>query len=173
MATDLKVSSFHQKAVDEQGYPNMDFEEWYQQGMACYRVKLPRKLIRQALHHLAEDWKRRTKAIELWHIRAFVYGLSGRDDNGQRGRLVPDDFSWPSPPDSSWQWVVCVYPDGLCDVDLVHPVSRRFWSEDNGFIELPELDHWWFENMGFTIMKMSPAMKVCEDQSDPHLSSVK
>ncbi len=95
MTTDLSASSFHLKAVDEAGYPNMDFEEWYRKGMACFRVRLPRELVLQAFRHLAKEWERRNKIVAMWHIRAFVYGLSGRDDRGQRGRLVPEDFSWP------------------------------------------------------------------------------
>lgn len=173
MKTDFAAACFHQMAVDEAGYPNMEFEEWYQQGMACHRVNMPRVLVRQAFRHLAKGWMRRNKKIAMWHIRAFVYGLSGRDNRGQRERLVPEEFSWPAPPDASWQWVVCVYPGGFCDVDLVHPASRRFWSEDNGFIELPRLDCWWFEDMGFTIMEMSPEMKVREGETVRHLSLVK
>lgn len=173
MTTDLSASSFHLKAVDEAGYPNMDFEEWYQKGMACFRVRLPRELVLQAFRHIAKEWERRNKIVAMWHIRAFVYGLSGRDDRGQSERLVPEDFSWPIRPDSSWQWIVCAYPDGMCDVDMVHSVSRRFWSEDNGFIDLPRFDCSWFKNMGFTIMRMSPTIKVCEGETVSHLSLVK
>lgn len=96
----------------------------------------------------------------------FESALRRRTTNGQ------------SPPDPSWELVVCTYPDGTCELDLVHPVSGRFWSEDNGFFELPTekrtlMNPMWFKSMGFDVMHMQPALQVrIGDPKRPHLKLV-
>jgi hypothetical protein len=66
----------------------------------------------------------------------------------------------------------------MCDFDFAHPVSRRFWSEDNGLLKLPSYDRsklgsWWFEEMGFEIMLMQPSMQLeFTNRSLPHLKLV-
>lgn len=84
---------------------------------------------------------------------------------------------WPTPPDASWRLVVCFYPDGELDLDFVHHVSRRFWSEDNGFLPLPEdrvchFNRSWYEKMGFDIMVMMPAAQVAVSAPNRHLRIV-
>jgi hypothetical protein len=74
--------------------------------------------------------------------------------------------------------IVCVYPNGDCELDFVHPVSRMFWSDGNGFLALPTDDfarmgQWWFEEMGFEIMVMQPMMQAhVTDSVPPHLKLV-
>ena len=71
-----------------------------------------------------------------------------------------------------------MYPGGSFDLDLLHPVSCRFWSEDNGFFAVPTEDRSlinrdWFESMGFDVMTMQPAMQVqIPDSKTPHLKLV-
>lgn len=176
----IQTHSFHGHAEDEIGMPNLAFELFYQQGMACYRWALPRPYVLQALRAVSARYFHRFGPISFWHLRAFVYGLYGLDGSGQRQCAIPADYHWPLPPDAAWLTVVCLYPDGRCDLDFVHPVSRRFWSEDNGFLELPSYDPlklggWWFEELGFEVMQMQPAMKVTvtEDPKKPHLKPVR
>lgn len=169
---------FLSKAEDPQGYPRWDYEMFYQQGLACFVWRLPRLLVRQAFRKACEVWKAKSGMVAMWQIRAFIYGVSG----GCRGGIVkpraPEGFCWPASPDPSWALVVCVYPDGYCDLDMVHPVSRRFWSEDNGFLALPSYDRTllnldWFETMGFEVMRMQPLLKVkMEPQGLSHLKIV-
>lgn len=175
----VQTHSFHAHAEDEFGMPNLAYEFFYQQGLTCYRWGLPRAYVVQALRALSARYSQRFGTIAFWQLRAFAYGLLGLADGGQRQRAVPVDYRWPLPPDAAWQTVVCLYPDGLCDLDFIHPISRRFWSEDNGFLKLPSYDPlvlggWWFEEMGFEIMRMQPSMEVCiTETSKPHLTTVK
>lgn len=140
----------------------MDFEDWYQQGMSCFYAQLPKALRRQAMHELSRRWAAKGKPVAFWMLRAFAYGATGRDATGQRTPRVSIEFSWPYPPDAAWELVVCCYPDGKCDLDLVHPVSRRFWSEDNGFFDSPGergdryFTRKWFEQMGFDVISFHP-----------------
>lgn len=145
----IQQHSFQRHAVDEDGMPNLAFELFYQQGMMCYRWALPRLYVIQALRAIYDRYTKRFGVVEYWQFRAFAYGLCGLDGSGLRSRCVPADFSWPLPPDPSWMTVICLYPDGKCDLDFAHPISRRFWSEDNGHLELPcyesgKLGGWWF-----------------------------
>ncbi|AGZ38219.1 TPA: hypothetical protein ACNV18_001764 [Pseudomonas putida] len=170
--------NYLERAADDAGYPNLDFEDMYQKGLACFQWGLPRPLVRQAFKYACAGWTERDRPILMWHVRAFVYGLSGRCDGGIRKRLAPEDYQWPVPPDPSWELVVCTYPDGTCELDLVHPVSGRFWSEDNGFFELPTekrtlMNPMWFKSMGFDVMHMQPALQVrIGDPKRPHLKLV-
>ncbi len=101
----------------------------------------------------------------MWQVRAFVYGQAGRCADGICSRRVPDGFQWPTPPDASWELIVCFYPGGKFDLDLLHPVSCRFWTEDNGSFDVPTEDptlmnREWFEKMGFDLMAFQPDMQV-------------
>ena len=79
---------------------------------------------------------------------------------------------------AAWLAVVCLYPDGVCELDFAHPVSRRFWSEDNGFPDLPPvtgptLNALWFEELGFTILRMNPAIRLTVATDRPkHLKTI-
>lgn len=174
----LQEHSFHTHAEDDTGMPNLAYEFFYQQGMACFRWGLPRAYVLQALRAVSARYLKRFGPISLWQVRAFAYGLRGFDGAGQRQRAISAEYRWPQPPDAAWKVVVCHYPDGLCDLDFVHPVSRRFWSEDNGFLQLPSYDTltlgaWWFEEMGFEVMHMQPAMQVnITDRPLPHLNLI-
>lgn len=166
------------RAEDANGYPNMAFEAFYQQGLSCFVWGLPRPLVRRAFKRVCSEHQARREAIAMWQVRAFLYGLSGRSEGASCVRRAPDGYRWPSPPDASWELVVCVYPDGCCDLDLLHPVSRRFWSEDNGLFHLPTTDRslmnrHWFEKMGFELIAMQPVMQVqTTEPAIPHLQLV-
>lgn len=167
--------SLHSKSTDAIGYPNMNFEDWYQVGLACYAANLPKSLRKQALHRAIEGWKQKGRSVQMWHLRAFVYGSMGLCDGPEyRETYVDRNYQWPTPPDPSWTLMVCVYPDRSIDLDLAHLVSRRFWSEDNGFFELPNhsYDCCWYEEMGFDVLKMSPTMQVVVGKAVSHLSLV-
>lgn len=157
--------SFLSHAEDEAGYPNMAFEHFYQYGLDCYLWRLPRPMIRRAFQRACYTWKS-ANGIVMWQVRAFVNGLRGFGPAGVDATpLVPATYSWPLPSDASWTLVACVYPDGFVDLDIVHEVSRRFWSEDNGFLELPpdegrRLTRRWFERMGVDVIVMRPDMAV-------------
>lgn len=162
------------RRAEADGYPAIDFESWYQQGMACYQAALPQHLRKQAMRALASRWIAAGNQVETWHLRAFVYGTLGLDAHGRRHRLVPDGYEWPTPPDAAWKLMVCCYPDGEIDLDFGHPVSRRFWSEDNGFLTLPEerttrFDRLWYERMGFEVMVMTPYAHLGVAKAGSHL----
>ncbi|GAB0079373.1 hypothetical protein TOC8171_47790 [Pseudomonas syringae] len=169
---------FLDRAEDPDGYPVWGFEVFYQQGISCFVWGLTKPLIRQAFKRVCADWRAKGQTVAMWQVRAFVYGLTGRCGDGVRSRMVSSEFQWPTPPDASWRLLVCVYPDGKCDLDLVHPVSRRFWSEDNGFFSLPSEDPCtinrdWFEQLGFEVMIMQPGMHVqIADRKAPRLKLV-
>jgi hypothetical protein len=155
-------------AGDDPIYPNMAFEEWYRQGLECFLWNLPRALVRQAFHALVKDRRRYWGSrIAPWQIRAFVYGLRGGYD--ERNVCRAPGYVWPMPDDPAWQFVVFVYRDGFATVDWLHPVSRRFWSEDNGPLELPphqpgELDGDWLRSMGFDVLwEWAPSATVRVD----------
>ncbi|MFY2597168.1 hypothetical protein ACOTHJ_12970 [Achromobacter xylosoxidans] len=180
------------RSEDIDGYPNLAFEHWYQQGMSSYMARLPRALRKQALKACIQQWQKsearrggdvgscaRHMAPAYWMLRAFAYGATGRDSEGLRTPAVAEGYVWPEPPDAAWALLVCAYPDGECDLDMVHPVSRRFWSEDNDFFEPPGpreiFNRSWYESMGFEVMRMSPAMTARVDWAPPkrHLSVVR
>lgn len=120
------------RAESVDGFPLMEFEDWYQHGMGCFYAGLPKSLRKQAMNALARQWVARGKQVSFWMLRVFAYGATGRDSTGQRTPRVSKEFRWPTPPDSAWELVVCCYPDGQCDLDMVHPVSRRFWHKVKG-----------------------------------------
>lgn len=169
---------FLARAETADGYPRMDFEDWYQQGMSCFYAQLPKALRRQAMHALSKRWTAKGKEVSLWMLRAFAYGAAGRDASGQRTPRVSKDYRWPTPPDAAWELVVCCYPDGECDLDLVHPVSRRFWSEDNGFFDSPGekgeryFTRKWFEQMGFDVFSFHPDAIAMVGEPARHLPVV-
>lgn len=161
------------------GFPALDFERFYQQGLSCFAWRLPKRLVRVAFKRVCEQWKSAGKRIETWQIRAFVDGFHGNCHigRGMRMRHAEASYQWPLPPDPSWSLIVCVYPDGQCELDMVHEASRRFWSEDNGFIQLPSdsphlMNRRWFEQMGFDVMVMYAEMTVIEGRPKQLLNLV-
>jgi hypothetical protein len=164
---------------DGNGYPNMAFELFYQQGLNCYAWRLPRHLVRQAFKHLCFGLKEKGLPIRMWQIRAFVYGCHGLSGGRQKDRYAAADYQWPTPPDASWDLIICHYPNGVCEIDFAHPVSRAFWSDQNEFLSLPaddgrRLNCDWFETMGFELMPMMPLHDIVTIQVDaaPHLRLV-
>ena len=153
-------------AEDDAGYPNMAFEHFYQYGMECFYWRLPKPLVRVAFKRACQTWKAESD-IAMWQIRAFIYGLNGHQATGEpvAQPFAPETYRWPLPPDPSWTLVACVYSDGIVELDIVHETSRRFWSEDNGFLDLPpddgrRLSRRWFERVGIDVILMKPAMTV-------------
>lgn len=182
-----KLNTMHylSRANDANGYPAMDFEDWYQQGISCFNARLPKSLRKQALRAQVKRWTGDGKRVVFWMIRAFAYGAAGQDGCGPRIPWVSKDYRWPTTPDAAWQLVVCCYPNGDCDCDLdmVHPVSRKFWSEDNGFFDPPENGHshfsrTWDTKMGFDVITMDPSIVMDPywisrvQRSTKHLSMV-
>lgn len=170
-------------AAADPDYPNMAFEEWYGQGLECYRWNLPRVLVRQAFKALVQNKRRHWgQSIEAWHVRAFVYGLRGGCDD--RNVCRAPGYVWPLPEDPAWQFVVFQYLSGYAVLDWVHPVSRRFWSQDNPELGLPphrrgEMEgvdgQRWFLRMGFDLIVELPpsaAVQVDPASAPSHLSSV-
>lgn len=158
------------------GYPCFTFETWYQQGKRSYLAGFPRRYIKQAFRALCQQWLMAGKTVEMWHIRAFVYGSLGGSNT--EPQWVRPGYSWPEPVDPSWSLFVCYYPDGFCDLDMAHKVSRRFWSEGNGFVELPEKNtarftKQWYEQMGFTVMVMTPFAELEVAAPERHLKVVR
>lgn len=52
--------------------------------------------------------------------------------------FISKEYKWAKMP-YGWQLEFIVYPDGLVDMDFLHPISGVFWSEDNGFLDMPVL----------------------------------
>lgn len=157
----------------DDGYPNMDFEDWYQKGLFCHYFKFPSYLYRVVFSGVVSEWKTRSKPIRMWHIRAFVLGLSG--DGRKCG--VEDDYHWPIPP-KGWDLMFTLFEGGCIEIDFAHPVSRIFWSEDNGELEQPRfkegctLDQHHLEELG--IRYLTPFYTAAITQvKTTHLSSVK
>lgn len=161
-------------------YPNMAFEEWYQHGLECYAWNMPRTLARNAFRALVTKWHRRGKSVATWQIRAFVYGLRGGCDV-TKVRRAPD-FEWPLPSDPAWQLIAFVYLDGHTELDWLHPVSRRFWSEENTAFDLPRHEPGemcggdWFRGMGFDVLSEwlpTATVSVAPPDRIPHLRPVR
>lgn len=151
-------------------YPNYAFEHFYQQGLRCHRWGLPKPYIKQALKHCIKTY-RHAKEPRLWQLKAFVLGCRGRA--GIDTKRVAEGYLWPIKPDAGWVTLVCLYPDGKCDLDFAHPVSRRFWSDDNPAPQLPVGIHWTdLEELGFEIMAMTPTMGICFGTKPRHLKAV-
>lgn len=62
--------------------------------------------------------------LELEDVKAKLVGV------------VKPEFKWPEIP-SGWQLEFIAYPDATVDMDLLHPVSGSFGSDDNDFLETP------------------------------------
>lgn len=186
----MSEAHYLQRCESADGYPNLAFEHWYQFGMQCHMARLTPTLRRQALVACVKLWKDKgkraraggvsptvTTAVEFWMLRAFAYGASGRDSEGKRRPYVSSDFAWPQPPDAAWQLVVCCYPDGECDLDMVHPVSRRFWTDDHPYFDPPgpstRFDRRWYESMGFDTMIMFTTAAFASGAPTRHLSLVR
>jgi hypothetical protein len=165
---------------DSNGFPCMDFEHFYQYGVDCYAWGLPPNLVRQAMTQACATWRARGRDVEMWQLRAFVHGTHGNRSTMPVPRFAPAGYEWPCPPDASWKLVVCCYPGGLAELDFLHDVSRRFWSEDNRFLELPyDLRRGqsptpaWFKRMGFDVLDMTPTASIMVGARRSHLSPVR
>ncbi|MEJ6534131.1 hypothetical protein [Pseudoalteromonas lipolytica] len=91
--------------------------------------------------------------------------------------VVSESFVWPEIP-KGWQLEFIVYPDGEVNMDLLHPVSGMFWSEDNGHFELPIMKNGKFitatalKDAGIPFMTTFGHAVVSEKPQPPHLKSV-
>jgi hypothetical protein len=50
--------------------------------------------------------------------------------------IVHPDFSWPEVP-AGWQLEFIAHTNEDVDMDLLHPVSASFWSDDNDYLDPP------------------------------------
>lgn len=165
------------RAECSRGFPSSDFERWYQQGMDCHMAHLPRWLRKQAFRSLVSEWRALGRTVATWQIKAFVHGASGMGHAGVRLPHLTNSFVWPSAPPPGWCMVVCAYLDGICEIDYVHPVSRRFWSDESEFLLTPSnpvgfFTRAWFRKMGFDVMDMSGEMRVAESTPIEYLTLV-
>lgn len=150
-------------ADSEKNLPvDMIDEDFYQQGMQCFRARLPRRLVRQALKAIATKTEGRGIPTTTRRLRCFAQGLAGLDAQGRRSLLVEEGFQWPEPPDASWKFVVLAFRDRGMEFDFVHPVSRRFYSEDccdSDQLPAPPqpdvLRASWYGRMGFEVIHMT------------------
>lgn len=159
--------------VDTFGYPNMAYEHFFQVGVSCYEVALPKALVRQAFKQCCAKWTR--WPVQMWQVRAFIQGLRGMFDTGQAPCLAPAGYQWPQP-EPGWSLVVCAFRDGHVELDLVHEARRTFWSEEHEEFVLPvndgRLNRGWFKAMGFDVLDMYPSMVVREAPARPYLRLV-
>lgn len=164
-----RLPAWVQQHAELSEYPNMAFEAFYQHGLECFKARLPRWLVRQSFAALVS----RHPQVALWQVRAFLWGLKGGANPDEHTR-VSAHASWPEKL-PGWDLVICRYPNGELDIDLVHPVSRRFWSEDNHFLPVPEglaIDQAWLTCHGFEIMPMMPVAQLSYDRRPAHLTLV-
>lgn len=88
--------------------------------------------------------------------------------------LLADSYKWPEVP-AGWQLEFIAYPDGTLEMDILHPVSGRFWSEDNDYLDLPvkkdgiDLCPSDLQSKGIPFMTTSPTTTVVESEGRPHL----
>lgn len=171
-----------QRANVDSEYPNMEFEDWFQLGRKCFLARLTKPLRKQAFHEQLRRRQAEGRTVHWWQARAFIYAAAGRGcaGDGAEPRLS-SNFQWPTPPDPSWQLVVCCYPDGTCELDLVHQVSRRFWSEQHDFFEIPVdcvdpksifFTRQWYRDMGFDVIDFDPELLAEVGNYQPHLRLV-
>ncbi len=153
------------------------FDVWYQQGLSGFVARLPRTLLKQAFFHLAKQWTEAGRPVRKWQVRAFIHGSRGIGRASDTKHCVGEGYVWPTPPDPSWSLVACHYPDGEIELDFVHPVSRRFWSEDNDFLSSPvgqaRLDADWYRRMGFDVLQMMPTAMVIPGRRGRHLRVIR
>lgn len=92
--------------------------------------------------------------------------------------VVKPEFKWPEIP-LGWQLEFIVYSNEDVDMDLLHPVSGVFWSEDNGHFQPPIMNNG--KNITAAALKKAnvPFMttfceaKVSEQPKESHLKIVK
>ena len=160
-------------------FPDLHLEEFYQQGVNCRIWCMPRPYVEKALRAVSYRAAHKFGPQKFKHLRAFVQGLRGVNSSVDcsHTKLCPSDYAWPLPPNHAWSVVVCVYPDGYCEIDFIHPVSRKFWSEYNSDLSLPETKHIltakWFRDMGVEVLRMQPEMTaIVSEYKKTHLTLV-
>lgn len=91
--------------------------------------------------------------------------------------VVSENFEWPEIP-KGWQLEFIVYPNGEVDMDLLHPVSGVFWSEDNGHFEPPIMNNGKYitanvlKKAGIPFMTTFGQATVSDKPNSPHLKCV-
>lgn len=160
----------------------MEFEDWFQLGWKCFLARLTKPLRKQAFHAQLRRRQAEGRTVHWWQARAFIYAAAGRGCTGEGAEpRLSSNFQWPTSPDPSWQLVVCCYPDGTCELDLVHQVSRRFWSEQHDFFEIPVdcvdpqstfFTRQWYRDMGFDVIDFDLELLAEVGNHRPHLRLV-
>lgn len=64
--------------------------------------------------------------------------MSTQEKMDRLAEVLHSDYVWPEIP-QGWQLEFIVHPDHSLEMDFLHPVSCRFWSDDNEFVGLPML----------------------------------
>lgn len=94
------------------------------------------------------------------------------------GHLLSDKYTWVDLPDG-WQVEFIVFPDESVQIDYLHPVSGKFWSDENEPLQLPlflndkEISVIDLEVLGIPYMTTFGMAKVSETPKEPHLSIIK
>ncbi len=91
--------------------------------------------------------------------------------------VVEPHYQWPDIP-KGWQLEFIVYPDGYVRMEMLHPVSGVFWSDDNGMIETPTmlngspLNHLELIKAGIPFMTTFGEARVTDEPREPYLQCV-
>lgn len=91
--------------------------------------------------------------------------------------VISESYIWPTIP-KGWSLEFIAYSKDDVLMDLLHPVSKRFWSDDNDTVEPPTLKDGRMINVatlqdaGVPFMTTFGVAKVSKKESNPHLSLV-
>ncbi|MBD3587714.1 MULTISPECIES: hypothetical protein [Salinimonas] len=91
--------------------------------------------------------------------------------------VVSNEYVWPEEP-AGWWLEFIAYPDGGVIMDLLHPVSANWWSDDNDFLPQPFCTDGREINASILAKAVVPFMgtfgvaEVGQKQSEHHLSVV-
>ena len=92
--------------------------------------------------------------------------------------VVSEDYVWPEEP-AGWWLEFIAYPDGGVVMDLLHPVSANWWSDENDFLAQPfctngcEINASLLAKAGVPFMGTFGVAEVSQKPAEPHLSAVK
>lgn len=105
------------------------------------------------------------KSLEMTEVKRRLQGI------------VSDNYVWPEEP-AGWWLEFIAYPGGEVVMDLLHPVSGAWWSDENDMLAQPALlsgellDAKVLQNAGIPFMGTFQVAGVEEKDGKPHLSIV-
>jgi len=92
--------------------------------------------------------------------------------------VVKPDYEWPKIP-LGWQLEFIAYSDKDVDMDLLHPVSGVFWSEENNHMQPPIMNNGQnitateLKKYGVPFMTTFGEAKVSDSPKESHLNVIK